>query len=63
VRVERIVLEHHCDVTLFRRQVVHHPLADGDMAAGVITTVPVLILALLSQRYLTRGLALGGVTG
>jgi multiple sugar transport system permease protein len=33
------------------------------MAAGVITTVPVLILALLTQRYLTRGLALGGVTG
>ena len=33
------------------------------MAAGVITTVPVLVLALLSQRYLTRGLALGGVTG
>jgi multiple sugar transport system permease protein len=33
------------------------------MAAGVITTVPVLILALLAQRYLTRGLALGGVTG
>jgi ABC-type glycerol-3-phosphate transport system permease component len=25
--------------------------------------VPVLILALLSQRYLTRGLAVGGVTG
>jgi ABC-type glycerol-3-phosphate transport system permease component len=33
------------------------------MAAGVITTVPVLILALLTQRFLTRGLALGGVTG
>ena len=33
------------------------------MAAGVVTTVPVLILALLTQRYLTRGLAVGGVTG
>ncbi|MDF2762461.1 MAG: carbohydrate transporter permease [Thermomicrobiales bacterium] len=33
------------------------------MAAGVITTIPVLILALLTQRYLTRGLAVGGVTG
>jgi ABC-type glycerol-3-phosphate transport system permease component len=25
--------------------------------------VPVLVLALLTQRYLTRGLAVGGVTG
>jgi multiple sugar transport system permease protein len=33
------------------------------MAAGVVTTIPVLILALLTQRFLTRGLALGGVTG
>jgi multiple sugar transport system permease protein len=33
------------------------------MAAGVLTTVPVLILALLAQRHLTRGLAVGGVTG
>lgn len=33
------------------------------MAAGVVTTVPVLVLALLTQRFLTRGLALGGVTG
>jgi multiple sugar transport system permease protein len=33
------------------------------MAAGVITTIPVLILALVTQRYLTRGLAVGGVTG
>jgi multiple sugar transport system permease protein len=33
------------------------------MAAGVITTIPVLILALMTQRYLTRGLAVGGVTG
>jgi multiple sugar transport system permease protein len=33
------------------------------MAAGVVTTVPVLILAMLTQRFLTRGLALGGVTG
>jgi multiple sugar transport system permease protein len=33
------------------------------MAAGVLTTVPVLILALLTQRHLTRGLTVGGVTG
>jgi multiple sugar transport system permease protein len=33
------------------------------MAGGVFATVPVLILALLTQRYLTRGLTLGGVTG
>ncbi len=33
------------------------------MAAGVITTVPVLVLALLAQRHLTRGLTVGGVTG
>jgi multiple sugar transport system permease protein len=33
------------------------------MAAGVITTAPVLILALLAQRHLTRGLTVGGVTG
>jgi ABC-type glycerol-3-phosphate transport system permease component len=28
-----------------------------------VTTIPVLALALLAQRHLTRGLALGGVTG
>jgi multiple sugar transport system permease protein len=33
------------------------------MAAGVLTTLPVLVLALLAQRHLTRGLAVGGVTG
>jgi ABC-type glycerol-3-phosphate transport system permease component len=33
------------------------------MAAGVITTIPVLLLALLAQRHLTRGLSAGGVTG
>ncbi len=33
------------------------------MAAGVLTTLPVLALALLAQRHLTRGLAVGGVTG
>lgn len=33
------------------------------MAAGVITTIPVLVLALLAQRHLTRGLSAGGVTG
>lgn len=45
-------------------QIAQYDVKWGNMmAAGVITTVPVLILALLSQRYLTRGLALGGVTG
>jgi multiple sugar transport system permease protein len=33
------------------------------MAAGVFATVPVLILAFLTQRHLTRGLTVGGVTG
>jgi len=33
------------------------------MAGGVFATIPVLVLALLTQRYLTRGLTLGGVTG
>jgi multiple sugar transport system permease protein len=33
------------------------------MAAGVLTTVPVLVLALLAQRHLSRGLTVGGVTG
>jgi multiple sugar transport system permease protein len=33
------------------------------MAAGVLTTIPVLILALAAQRHLTRGLTVGGVTG
>jgi multiple sugar transport system permease protein len=45
-------------------QITQYDVKWGNMmAAGVITTVPVLILALLSQRYLTRGLAVGGVTG
>jgi multiple sugar transport system permease protein len=33
------------------------------MAAGVLTTLPVLVLAVLAQRHLTRGLTVGGVTG
>ena len=45
-------------------QIAQYDVKWGNMmAAGVITTVPVLILALLTQRYLTRGLTLGGVTG
>jgi multiple sugar transport system permease protein len=45
-------------------QIAQYDVKWGNMmAAGVITTVPVLVLALLTQRYLTRGLALGGVTG
>ena len=34
VRVERVVLEHHRDVAILRRQVVHHAPADDDLAAG-----------------------------
>ena len=34
VGIERVVLEHHGDVALFRRHPVHHPLADADIAGG-----------------------------
>src|SRR5262245_19262205 len=34
MRVERIVLEHHRDVALPRRQVVDHPAADSDVTRG-----------------------------
>jgi len=45
-------------------QITQYDIKYGNMmAAGVITTLPVLVLALLAQRYLTRGLAVGGVTG
>ncbi len=45
-------------------QIAQYDVKWGNMmAAGVITTAPVLVLALLTQRYLTRGLAVGGVTG
>jgi multiple sugar transport system permease protein len=45
-------------------QIAQYDVKWGNMmAAGVITTVPVLILAMATQRFLTRGLALGGVTG
>src|SRR3546814_16516755 len=33
-RSERIVLEHHGDVTVLGFQVVHHAAADGDLAGG-----------------------------
>lgn len=33
------------------------------MAAGVLATLPVVVLAMLAQRHLTRGLTVGGVTG
>jgi len=33
------------------------------MAGGVFAAIPVVIFALLVQRYIIRGLALGGVTG
>jgi multiple sugar transport system permease protein len=45
-------------------QITQYDIKYGNMmAAGVITSVPVLILAFLAQRHLTRGLAVGGVTG
>ncbi|HEX5499583.1 MAG TPA: ABC transporter permease subunit, partial [Thermomicrobiales bacterium] len=45
-------------------QITEYDIRYGNMmAAGVVTTIPVLLLALLAQRHLTRGLALGGVTG
>ena len=34
MRIERVVLEHHGDVALFRRHVVDHALADADFAGG-----------------------------
>ena len=34
VRIERVVLEHHGDVALFRRHVVDDAVADADLAAG-----------------------------
>ena len=34
VLVERVVLEHHGDVAVARRQMVDHPVADADVAAG-----------------------------
>ena len=36
LRVERVVLEHHGDVAILRRQVVDDPSADRDLAAGNI---------------------------
>jgi multiple sugar transport system permease protein len=33
------------------------------MAGGVFAAIPVVVFALLVQRYIIRGLALGGVTG
>lgn len=45
-------------------QITQYDIKYGNMmAAGVITTIPVLVLALLAQRHLTRGLSAGGVTG
>jgi multiple sugar transport system permease protein len=45
-------------------QITQFDVKYGNLMAGsVITTLPVLILALLAQRHLTRGLTVGGVTG
>jgi multiple sugar transport system permease protein len=35
----------------------------GLMAAAVVITLPVLVLALLTQRYVVRGLTAGAVKG
>ena len=34
VRIKRVILEHHGDVALARRQPVHHPLADADLSVA-----------------------------
>jgi hypothetical protein len=34
MRIQRIVLEHHRDIAVLGRQVVHHPVADADLALG-----------------------------
>ena len=34
VRIQGVVLEHHRDVPVLRRQVVHHPVTDRDRARG-----------------------------
>ena len=34
MRVERIVLEHHCDIAVLRRNVVDDVAADHDVAVG-----------------------------
>jgi multiple sugar transport system permease protein len=49
---------------LVASQITQYDVKYGNlMAAGVLTTLPVLVLALLAQRHLTRGLTVGGVTG
>src|SRR5262245_16544966 len=34
VRIERVILEYHGDVAIFRRQIVDHLTADADVAGG-----------------------------
>jgi hypothetical protein len=34
VWIERVVLEHHGDVAVHRRQIVHHAAVDADVAGG-----------------------------
>src|SRR5215469_2636217 len=34
MRVERIILEHHCDVSVLRRHIIDELIADVDLARG-----------------------------
>src|ERR1700722_7533442 len=36
VRIERVILEHHRDVPILRIEVIDHPIADPDPAAGYL---------------------------
>lgn len=45
-------------------QITQFDILYGNLMSGaVFAAVPVVIFALLVQRYIIRGLALGGVTG
>jgi multiple sugar transport system permease protein len=49
---------------LVASQITQYDVKYGNlMAVAVLTSLPVLVLALLAQRHLTRGLTVGGVTG
>ena len=40
MRIERVVLENHGDIALFRRRVVDHAVADRDFAGGDVFPAP-----------------------